>query len=135
VFTAQQPAHDVASQAQTPSWQRWPLPQLPLVQTPPQSSVAPQALPAQLGVQPHAPLWPPPPQVRGEAHVFPGQQGCPLPPHVPQVLPQIVPFGQGAHMTPPAPHAPGSVPDAHVAPLQQPEHEVGLHAQVPATQR
>jgi hypothetical protein len=52
----QQPVHEVPSHAHTPLTQCCPLPQLPVVHTPPQPSLAPHALPAQLGEHPHTPL-------------------------------------------------------------------------------
>jgi hypothetical protein len=61
---------------------------------PPQPSLAPHPLPAQVGVQPHLPADPPPPQVCGAWQVW-----------------QNAPF---------APHAPSFVPARHVVPLQQP---------------
>ena len=70
VEPAQQPLHDVGSHAQIPASQRWPVPQLPVEQTPPQPSVAPHALPAHDGVQLPVPHWlgPPPPQVSAPGH-------------------------------------------------------------------
>jgi hypothetical protein len=59
---AQQPAHDVGSQVHVPPTQRWPLPQLPSMQTPLQPSLAPHALPSHVGVQvPAAHTFDPPP--------------------------------------------------------------------------
>jgi hypothetical protein len=63
----QQPVHEVASQTHAPLTQRWPVPQLPVVQTPPQPSLAPQAFAAQLaahGPAPHVLGAPPPPHVK-----------------------------------------------------------------------
>jgi hypothetical protein len=56
VLPLQHPVHDVESHAHTPLTQCWPLPQLPLLHTPPQPSLAPQALPVQLAVHPQTPL-------------------------------------------------------------------------------
>jgi hypothetical protein len=69
----QQPAHELVSQTHPPLTQCWPVPQLPVMHTPPHPSLAPHALAAQLGVQPHTPVVPPPPQVRGDAHARPAQ--------------------------------------------------------------
>jgi hypothetical protein len=135
VLALQHPLQDVGSHAHAPSTQCWPLPQLPDVHTPPQPSLAPHALPAQLGAHPQMPLAPPPPQVSGGAHVFPAQQTCPLPPHVPHSpVPQVVPPAQIAHATPPWPHAVFVLPTSHVLPLQQPLHEVPSHTHAPLTQ-
>jgi hypothetical protein len=70
----QHPEHDVASHVHAPSTQRCPSAQEPALQMPPQPSLCPQALPAQLGVHPHTPVMPPPPQERGEEH-WRAQQG------------------------------------------------------------
>src|SRR5215472_3756369 len=130
----QQPLHEVLSQAQVPLTQCCPWPHAPVWQIPPQPSLAPQVLPAQLGAHPHVPGVPAPPHVSGGAQSPPVQHGCPLPPQAPHVIPQIVPLGHTMHATPPAPHAPGLVPDAQVTPLQHPEQEVGSQAQLPCTQ-
>src|SRR5215472_6409194 len=108
-----------------------PAEQQPLHEVP---SLAPQVLPAQPGAHPHVPGVPAPPHVSGGAQSPPVQHGCPLPPQAPHVIPQIVPLGHTMHATPPAPHAPGLVPDAQVTPLQHPEQEVGSQAQLPCTQ-
>lgn len=50
----QQPPHEVLSQTQLPLTQRVPLPHVPDWQVPPQPSLAPHALPEQLGTQAHA---------------------------------------------------------------------------------
>jgi hypothetical protein len=85
-------------------------------------------LPLQSGVHPHTPLAPPPPHVSGEAHALPAQQGCPFPPHVPQLpVPHVVPLAHAPHTVPPWPHAPSLVPGSHVVPLQQPAHDVVSH--------
>jgi hypothetical protein len=65
VLPLQQPLHDTPSQWQTPATHRWPVAHAPAGHTLPQPSLAPQALPAQLGV--HDPALqtlgaPPPPQ-------------------------------------------------------------------------
>jgi hypothetical protein len=130
----QHPVHDVASQAHTPLTQCSPPAHVPLVHTPPQSSLAPHALPAQLGVQPHTLAAPPPPHDSGDAHVFPAQHACPLPPQMPHVVPHVVPGAQAAHTTPPMPQAFCELPDWQAVPSQHPEHEVGSHAQVPCRQ-
>jgi hypothetical protein len=133
VDPVQHPAHDVPSHTQRPSSHRCPAPHVPLVQAPPQPSLAPHALPAQLGTQPQTPVAPPPPHVSGGAQP-PAQHGCPLPPQVPQLTPHTVPLPHGAHATPPPPHALALVPLAHVVPLQHPLHDVGSHVQTPNTQ-
>jgi hypothetical protein len=127
-------AHDVELHVHMPLTHASPLGQEPELHVPPQPSLAPHALPVQLGVHPHVPLWPPPPQLSGEAHAWPAQHGCPLPPHVPQLaVPHWVPPAQAAHATPPWPQALWLVPDSHVAPLQHPEHDVGSQRHDPAT--
>jgi hypothetical protein len=69
---------------------------------PPQPSLAPHALPEQLGVQPHTPFCPPPPQVSRDAHASLAQQGWPLPPQAPQLeVPHVVPLAQVVHSAPP----------------------------------
>lgn len=74
VFPLQQPAHDEAvSQTHTPVLHRRPALQLPAMQVPPHPSLAPQALPAQLGVHPQTSGVPPPPQLSGDAQVPPVQ--------------------------------------------------------------
>jgi hypothetical protein len=62
----QQPVHDVGSQTQAPPSQCWPKPQVPVVQTPPQPSLAPHAARLHDGVHVPEPqmLGPPPPHVR-----------------------------------------------------------------------
>ncbi len=47
----QQPAHDVASHLHRPATHRSPCPHVPIVHTPSQPLLAPQALPVQLEVQ------------------------------------------------------------------------------------
>jgi hypothetical protein len=64
-------------------------------------SFAPQAFPAQLGVQLHVP----PLQESGLAHAFPAQHACPLPPQFPQLVPHVVPVSHDTHATPPLPQA------------------------------
>jgi hypothetical protein len=128
----QQPAHDVGSQLHTPTTQRWPGPHAPELHTPPQSSLAPHALPAQLGVHPQRP----PLHASGGAHSFPGQHACPFPPHVPQfAVPHVTPAAHALHAGPPWPHTSFDVPDLHAVPSQQPEHDVGPHVHEPATHR
>jgi hypothetical protein len=51
VAPAQHPEHDVASQRHVPLTQRWPLPHVPSVHTPPHPSLAPHGLFAHVGVQ------------------------------------------------------------------------------------
>jgi hypothetical protein len=65
--------------------QNWPAPHVP-VHVPLQPSEAPQALPAQLGVQPQTLAVPPPPQVLGEVQL-PDEQTPPQPLEAPQALP------------------------------------------------
>jgi hypothetical protein len=133
---AQHPLHDVASHVHTPLAQRWPASHDPASQVPPHPSLAPHALPVQLGMQPHTPGTPPPPHASGELQPLPAQQGWPLPPHVPQPpVPQAVPTGHAAHTAPPLPHAELLVPGWQAVPSQQPAQEAGSHVQVPATQR
>jgi hypothetical protein len=43
--------------------------------TPPHPSLSPHAFPAHVGVQPHTPAVPPPPQRNGVLHAPPEQQG------------------------------------------------------------
>ena len=50
----QQPPHEVLSHVQLPLTQRVPLPHEPVMHVPPHPSLAPHALPAQLGTQAHA---------------------------------------------------------------------------------
>jgi hypothetical protein len=122
---------DVESHAHAPLTQRRPVPHVPVWQVPPQPSLAPHILPAQLGVQPHVP----PLHASGLAQTLPGQQACPLPPHVPQLpVPQLVPLAHAVQTVPPIPHAALLVPDSHVSLLQQPEHDVASQAQTPLTQ-
>jgi hypothetical protein len=96
-----------------PFWQPWPAGQLPVWHGLPQPSSAPQALPSQLGVQPHLPASPPPP------HVWGATQATHAAPPVPQAasvggathvpLPQQ-PFGQLAPaqaQAPPMQSSPG----------------------------
>jgi hypothetical protein len=130
----QHPLHDVPSHTHRPSSHRCPAPHVPLAQTPPHPSLAPHALPAQLGSQPQTPDLPPPPHVSGGAHAPPPQHACPLPPHVPQLTPHCVPLAHAAHATPPAPHPCWAAPLSQLAPLQQPLHDVGSHAHTPDTQ-
>jgi hypothetical protein len=106
------------------------------VHTPPQPSLAPHALPAQLGAQPQMPLAPPPPQVSGDAHVAPVQQTCPLPPHVPQLPVPHASYGaQATHAEPPLPHTAFVSPASHESPLQHPLHDVASQMQAPLAQR
>jgi hypothetical protein len=135
VERSQHPPHDVVSQMQSPLAHRCPLPQAPFSQTPPQPSISPHALPAQLGVQPHTPECPPPPHDSGVAHALPRQQGCPAPPQVPQSTPHVCPVAHAAHAAPPPPHEALSFPLAHVLPLQHPAHDVASHLHTPPTQR
>ena len=128
----QQPAHDFASHMQLPFTHSCPLPHPPLAQWPPQPSLAPQALPVQLGTHSHVPVAE---HVRGEVHALPGQHACPLPPQVPQVaLPHGVPGAQVAHAAPPVPHAESLVPAWQKFPEQQPLHDVGSQVQAPLAQ-
>jgi hypothetical protein len=99
---------------------------------PPQPSSAPHALPAQVGVQPHTPGFPPPPQASGGAHELP-QQACPLPPHTPHVTPHVAPPAHAVHAAPPLPHAALSSPTLHVLPSQHPPQEATSHLHAPAT--
>ncbi len=55
VFPSQQPAHDVASHLHRPATHRSPWPHVPIVHTPSQPLLAPQAFPVQLDVQAPAP--------------------------------------------------------------------------------
>ena len=74
------------------------------------------------------------PHESGVAHVLPAQHACPSPPHPPQLgVPQVCPLPHATHTV--WPHAVWLDPLAHVEPLQQPEHDVGSHAQTPVTQR
>jgi hypothetical protein len=59
---SQHPAHDVASHTQRPDSQRCPPAHAPFWQMPPHPSLAPHALPPQLGVHPQTPAVPPCPQ-------------------------------------------------------------------------
>jgi hypothetical protein len=101
----QQPEHDVVSHTQVPAEQRWPVLHAPVVQVPPQPSLAPHALPLQLGVHP---VQRPP-------------EHPPLPLH-------------DAQMAPPLPHALDDVPPRQVLPLQQPAHDVGSQTHAPPSQ-
>jgi hypothetical protein len=131
----QHPVHDEVSHAQTPLAQCCPDAQVPVAHAPPQASSAPQALPAQFGVQPHTPGLPPPPQVSGFAQPLPAQHACPLPPHPAHVVPQVVPDAHATHATPPLPQAVWSFPDSQLFPLQQPPHDATSHLHTPATHR
>jgi hypothetical protein len=83
----QQPfAHDATSQTHEPAMHSVPAPHVPVAQTPPHPSLAPHALPAQLGTQ--AQIFPLP-HVAGGAHTSPTQHGCPAPPQ-----PTHAPFSQ-----------------------------------------
>ena len=127
--------HEVESHTQTSLWHRSPLGQAPSPQVPAHPSLAPQALPAQSGVQPQTPLVPPPPQLSGEAQPSGAQHGSPLPPQVAQAAsPQAVPSGQTMHAAPPLPHSVSSVPDSQTPPLQQPAHDVASQVHAPLTQ-
>ena len=101
----QQPEHDVVSHTHVPAEQRCPVLHAPVVQVPPQPSLAPHDLPLQLGVQPvqRPPEQPPPPL-------------------------------QDAQMEPPLPHALDDEPPRQVLPLQQPAQEVGSHTHAPPSQ-
>jgi hypothetical protein len=106
VLPWQHPAgHDDASHVQVPPTQCWPLPQLPLLHSPPHPSLAPHTLPEQFGVQPQVPAL------------------------------QLVPFAHAVHTAPPCPHAPLPVPGSHVVPPQQPLHDVLSHRHAPVTHR
>jgi hypothetical protein len=132
----QHPAQDVPSQMHTPAAHRSPEPQGPVWQTPPHPSLAPHALPLQLGVHPHSPARPPPPHVSGALHVLPPQHGCPAPPHAEHAPPaHWSPAEHAAHAPPPCPHAAGALPVSHPFASQQPAHVVASHLQAPATQR
>jgi hypothetical protein len=132
---AQHPLHELLSHAHVVPVQCRPVPQLPVVQTPPQPSSAPHAAFVQLGTQPQMPAWPPAPHVSSAAHWLFAQQDCPLPPHAPQLaLPHVVPVAQTAHTVPPVPHAPCTSPGSHVETLQHPLQEVPSHAHTPVTQ-
>ncbi len=132
----QQPlAHDVASQVHAPATHAWPPGHEPLLHVPPHPSLAPHALPVQLGVHPHTPGVPPPPHVSGEAHAFPAQHGCPLPPHAPQLeVPHVCPPPHETQTVPPMPHALLLVPGSHVVPEQHPPHDVASQTHTPVTQ-
>jgi hypothetical protein len=128
--------HDVPSQTHAPAAQCRPDGQLPALHVPPQPSSAPQAFPAQLGVQPQTPLRPPPPQLRGAVHVAPAQHAWPLPPHVPQLpVPHTVPGAQAMHTAPPRPQEESLVPGLQTAPVQHPLHDDVSHVQTPALHR
>jgi hypothetical protein len=58
-----------------------------------------------------------------------------LPPQAPQSTPHVLPLAHAAQTTPPLPHAFSSAPVAHVAPLQQPAHDVTSHLHTPDTHR
>jgi hypothetical protein len=106
VLPLQQPLHEVVSQTHVPDEQRWPVLHEPLMHVPPQPSLAPHALPTQLGVHPvHRPL----------SHV-------PLPSHFAQIAP-------------PLPQALGDVPGVHTTPSQQPPHDVVSHTHAPPAHR
>ena len=81
-----------------------PVPQLPVWQGLPQPSAAPQALPAQAGVQPHWTGVPPPPQVWGETQLPVGQA-----PPQPSAAPQALPVQSVVQ-----PHVPGVPPPPQV---------------------
>jgi hypothetical protein len=130
----QQPVQELVSHVHAPLAQRSPAPQLPVWQTPPHPSSAPQAVPEQLGVHPHVPLDPPPPHVKGEAHCPPAQHACPLPPHAPQLVPHVCPVLHEAQVVPPCPQAALLVPGSHVVPEQHPVHDVGSHSHTPPAQ-
>ena len=104
VFPWQHPlAHDDASHVHVPPTQCWPLPQLPLLHTPPQPSLAPHALPVQLGVHSHAPA----------THCCPlGQLPCVQVPAQPSLAPHAFPPQSGVHG--PVPHTLGVPPPPHV---------------------
>jgi hypothetical protein len=102
---AQQPLQESLSHVHAPPLQRCPAAQVPCVQTPPQPSPAPHALPVHCGT--HA------------AHPF---------------APHVSPGAHAAHATPPAPHAVTWVPGSHAAPRQQPAHDVESHTHAPFTQ-
>jgi hypothetical protein len=50
-------------------------------------------------------------------------------------VPHATPDAHDAHATPPWPQPSFDVPDLHSVPSQHPEHDVGPHVHVPATQR
>jgi hypothetical protein len=136
VVPEQHPAHEVGSHAHAPATQCCPLAHDPVTHAPPQPSSAPHAFPVQSGVQPQTPPWPPPPQVSGDPQVPPVQQGCPLPPQVPQSpVPHACPPEQALHATPPVPQAALPVPGWQASPAQQPLHDVVSQRHVPPTQR
>lgn len=135
VARSQHPLHDVPSHVHTPVTQCWPLPHVPSWHTPPHESLAPHALPAQSGLQPHTFAVPPPPHDSGNAHVEPEQHACPLPPHVPQSTPHALPAAHAVHAAPPMPQALCESPLAHVLPSQHPAHDVPSHVQTPSEHR
>jgi hypothetical protein len=58
-----------------------------------------------------------------------------LPPQIPQSTPQVLPLAQASHAEPPLPQEAFVSPLAHVAPSQQPAHEVASHLHTPAVHR
>jgi hypothetical protein len=76
--------------------QIWLVPHCPQLIVPPQPfETDPQLSPpgqVVLGVQPHTPVVPPPPQVSGALHEPPVQHGCPLAPQATQALPEQIWF-------------------------------------------
>jgi hypothetical protein len=100
----QQPLHS-PPHTHVPFTQLSPLEQAPW-HFPPHASSAPQALPAQFGVQAtHAPL-----------------------------VPHVCPAKHATHAFPPVPHALDAVPSAHCPAEQQPVHDVVSHTHAPLAQ-
>jgi hypothetical protein len=109
---AQQPAHVLGSHVHAPATQRWPAPHAPILHTPPQPSLAPHALLAQLGEHGLVPqtLAPAPPQTDPGAHVPQSASA----PHAVRSVPQrpVQSAGVGVHVAPSwaAPSEPGVAP-------------------------
>jgi hypothetical protein len=107
----------------------WPDGQLPDEQTPPQPSLAPQLLPAQLGTQTHWPFWQlrpagqlpvahVPPQPSPAPHAMPAQFGT----HLQTLLTHAWPVGQVPfeHLPPQPSSAPQALPAQSATQRQRP---------------
>jgi hypothetical protein len=136
VFPLQQPLHAVASQTHVPAEQRWPVLHEPVWQVPPHPSLAPHALPVQLGV--HGQREHVPGRVVHGLHAVHSAPALPVqlgvqPVHNPSwhMLPLPV---HAVHSAPLFPHALEDVPGRHAPLPQHPEHDVGSQTHVPPSQ-